>query len=67
MFNGRPYVMEESITGDFALIKGYKADRAGNVVFRMSARNYNVPMAKAARTTIVEVGGVSNPEEAPVF
>lgn len=56
MFDGRPYVLEEAITGDFALVKGFKADRAGNVVFRMSARNYNVPMAKAARTTIVEVG-----------
>lgn len=48
-------MLEEAITGDFALIKGWKADRAGNVLFRMSARNYNVPMAKAAKTTIVEV------------
>lgn len=55
VFNGRNYVLEEAITGDFALIKGWKADRAGNVLFRMSARNYNVPMAKAAKTTIVEV------------
>lgn len=60
MFDGRNYVMEEAITGDFALVKGYKADRAGNVVFRMSARNYNVPMAKAARTTIVEVRALNN-------
>lgn len=55
VFNGRNYVLEEAITGDFGLVKGWKADRAGNVVFRMSARNYNVPIAKAARTTIVEV------------
>lgn len=48
--------MEEAITGDFALVKGWKADKMGNVVFRKSARNYNVPMAKAAKTTIVEVG-----------
>ncbi len=55
MFNGRHYVMEEAIQGDFALLKAWKADKAGNVMFRMSARNYNVPMAKAAKTTIVEV------------
>ena len=48
-------MMEEAITGDFALVKGHKADKDGNVVFRMTARNFNVPMAKAARTTIVEV------------
>ena len=55
MFDGRNYILEEAITGDFALVKGFKADRAGNVVCRKSARNFNVPAAKAARTTIVEV------------
>lgn len=55
MFNGRHYVLEEAITGDYGLIKGWKADKFGNVVFRMSARNFNVPMAKAAKTTVVEV------------
>ena len=48
--------MEEAITGDFSLIKGWKADRAGNVIFRKSARNFNVPMAKASPITIAEVG-----------
>jgi len=33
-FNGRPYIMEEAITGDFALVKAWKADRAGNLIFR---------------------------------
>ena len=47
--------MEEAITGDFALLKGWKADRHGNMVFRMAARNFNVPMAKAARITVAEV------------
>jgi 3-oxoacid CoA-transferase len=47
--------MEEAITGDFSLIKAWKADRAGNLVFRMSARNYNVPIAKASPITIAEV------------
>lgn len=55
MFNGRPYIMEEGITGDFALIKAYKADEMGNLVFRKSARNFNPPMCKAAKITIVEV------------
>lgn len=54
-FNGRPYIMEEAITGDFALIKAYKADEMGNLIFRKSARNFNPPMCKAAKTTIVEV------------
>lgn len=53
-FNGVNYVMEEAITGDFALIKAWKADEAGNLVFRKAARNFNAPMAKAAKFTIVE-------------
>eukprot|EP00112_Aurelia_sp_Birch-Aquarium-sp1_P010548 Seg2248.3 transcript_id=Seg2248.3/GoldUCD/mRNA.D3Y31 product="Succinyl-CoA:3-ketoacid coenzyme A transferase 1 mitochondrial" protein_id=Seg2248.3/GoldUCD/D3Y31 len=54
-FNGRHYIMEESITGDFALIKAWKADRLGNLIFRKSARNFNAPMAKASKVTIAEV------------
>ncbi|KAJ8262860.1 hypothetical protein COCON_G00153170 [Conger conger] len=54
-FNGRHYIMEKAITGDFALVKAWKADRAGNVVFRKTARNFNQPMCKAAKITIVEV------------
>uniref|UniRef100_UPI00398F16B6 succinyl-CoA:3-ketoacid coenzyme A transferase 1, mitochondrial isoform X2 n=1 Tax=Pristiophorus japonicus TaxID=55135 RepID=UPI00398F16B6 len=54
-FNGRHYIMERGITGDFALIKAWKADRAGNVVFRKTARNFNQPMCKAAKVTVVEV------------
>lgn len=52
---GSNYVLEEAITGDYAFIKAYKADKLGNLVFRMSARNFNAPMCKAAKTTIVEV------------
>jgi 3-oxoacid CoA-transferase len=55
MYNGRGYVLEEAITGDFALIKGHIADTRGNVRFKGTARNFNPDMAKAARTTIVEV------------
>lgn len=55
MFNGIPYIMEEAITGDFALIKAQKADEAGNLVFNKSARNFNPTMCRAAKCTIVEV------------
>ncbi|EFN77989.1 probable succinyl-CoA:3-ketoacid coenzyme A transferase, mitochondrial [Harpegnathos saltator] len=54
-FDGRNYVMEAAITGDFALVKAYKADTAGNLIFRKSARNFNPVMCKAARVSIVEV------------
>ena len=54
-FNGRPYLMEASITGDFAIVKGWKADESGNVIFRKTARNFNVPAAKCGRVCVVEV------------
>lgn len=53
-FDGRNYVMETAITGDFALIKAWKADKAGNLIFNKSARNFNPVMCKAAKVTIVE-------------
>ncbi|RYE86960.1 MAG: CoA transferase subunit A [Myxococcales bacterium] len=54
-FDGRDYVLERAITGDFALVKAWKADRFGNVVYRHTAMNFNPMMATAARVTIVEV------------
>ncbi|XP_036911445.1 succinyl-CoA:3-ketoacid coenzyme A transferase 2, mitochondrial-like, partial [Sturnira hondurensis] len=54
-FHGQHYLLEHAITADFALVKGWKADRAGNVIFRKSARNFNVPMCKAAEISVVEV------------
>eukprot|EP00128_Syssomonas_multiformis_P008034 Colp12_sorted_trinity150504_noHs@16516 len=54
-FNGRNYIMEEAITGDFALVKAWKADTVGNLVFRKTAQNFNTPCAKAAKVTIAEV------------
>lgn len=54
-FDGRNYVLETAITGDFALVKAWKADTAGNLVFRKSARNFNPVMCKAAKVAIVEV------------
>ncbi|XP_003373013.1 ScoB [Trichinella spiralis] len=54
-FNGMPYIMETAIKSDFALIKAFKADRSGNLIFRKSARNFNPPMCKAGTISIVEV------------
>lgn len=54
-FDGRNYVLETAITGDFALVKAWKADTVGNLVFRKSARNFNPVMCKAAKVAIVEV------------
>ncbi|KAM5247249.1 succinyl-CoA:3-ketoacid coenzyme A transferase 2, mitochondrial-like [Ctenodactylus gundi] len=55
---GHHYLLEHALRADFALVKGWQADRAGNVVFRGSARNFNVPMCKAADVTVVEVEDV---------
>lgn len=54
-FNGRMYVMETGLTAEFALIKAYKADPSGNLVFRKTARNFAPMMCTAAKITIVEV------------
>lgn len=53
-FNNEKYLLEESLGADFALIKAYKADKFGNLVFRKTARNFNPIMATAAKITIVE-------------
>jgi 3-oxoacid CoA-transferase subunit A len=62
-FNGRPHVMERALKADFALIKAWKADRWGNLVFRKAARNFNPVMATAARVTIVEAEEIVEPGE----
>uniref|UniRef100_A0A914HFN2 Succinyl-CoA:3-ketoacid-coenzyme A transferase n=1 Tax=Globodera rostochiensis TaxID=31243 RepID=A0A914HFN2_GLORO len=54
-FNGTHFVLEHAIRGDFSLIKAWKADRLGNLVFRGTAANFNIPMCKASNTSIVEV------------
>ncbi|WP_394175588.1 CoA transferase subunit A [Thalassotalea litorea] len=54
-FAGRKYILEESIRGDFAIIKAYKADTYGNLVFRKTARNFNPMAATAGKITVVEV------------
>jgi len=55
VFDGVNYIMEEGIKGDFALVKAWKADKAGNLVFRKTATNFNIPAAKAGKICIAEV------------
>lgn len=64
-FDGRHYILEEAIRGDFALVKGWKADWYGNVVYRHTAQNFNPLMATAGRITVVEVEEIVPPGELP--
>lgn len=54
-FDGKTYLLEEGIVGDFALVKAWKADKLGNLMFRKTARNFNPIAATAGKITIVEV------------
>lgn len=54
-FEGVPYVMERSLTADVSLVKAWKADRSGNLVYRKTARNFNPMVAMAGRITVAEV------------
>ncbi|MEV7795932.1 CoA transferase subunit A [Streptomyces sp. NPDC087512] len=62
-FGGRRYLLEESITADFALVRAEVADRHGNCVFRSAARNFNPLAAMAGRTTLVEAERIVEPGE----
>jgi len=62
-FDGRQYLMERALLADFAFIRGYKADRLGNLVYRKASRNFNEIMATAARVTIAEVEEIVEPGE----
>ena len=55
VFDGKPYLMEMGMKADFALVKAWKGDRMGNLVYRKTARNFNPMMATAAKVTIAEV------------
>jgi len=54
-FNGKLYLMETALTADFALVKAWKGDTAGNLIFKGTARNFNPMMATAGKITIAEV------------
>lgn len=57
-FNGDSYIMESALFADLAIIKGWKADKAGNVIYNKTARNFNPIMATAAHTTVCEVENI---------
>jgi 3-oxoacid CoA-transferase subunit A len=63
IIDGRPFVLEMPLKADFALVKAYKGDRLGNLVYRKTARNFNPMMATAARVTIAEVEILVEPGE----
>lgn len=54
-FDGRKYVLEHSLTADIGLVKAWKGDKAGNLIYRMTARNFNPVVAMAGRITVAEV------------
>ena len=63
VIDGREYVLERAITGDFALVAAWKADRLGNLVYRKTAKNFNPMAATAGRVTIAEVEELVEPGE----
>lgn len=62
-FDGRHYILEQAIKGDFAIVKAWKADTFGNLVYRKTARNFNPLVATAGKITVVEVEQIVEPGE----
>lgn len=62
-FNGKPHIMETAFEADFAFIKAWKGDEAGNLIFKGTARNFNPVMCGAAKITVVEVEELVKPGE----
>ena len=62
-FNGKMYLMEHALHADFAIVKAWKGDRLGNLVFRKTTRNFSTSMAKAGAVTIAEVEQLVEPGE----
>lgn len=54
-FNGKPHVLEQALNADFAIVKAWKGDTMGNLIYRATANNFNQPMAMAGKITIAEV------------
>jgi len=63
IFNGKNYLMEKALYADFAIVKAWKGDRYGNLVFRKTTRNFSTSMAKAGKITIAEVEELVEPGE----
>jgi 3-oxoacid CoA-transferase subunit A len=64
-FDGQDYILERGIFADLAIVKGWKADTTGNVVFRKTARNFNVPAATCGKVCVVEVEEIVEPGALP--
>lgn len=62
-FNGKPHILESALTADFAIVKAWKGDRFGNLIYKGTARNFNPAMAMAGRITIAEVEHLVEPGE----
>jgi len=67
-FNGKPHILESALTADFAIVKAWKGDAAGNLIFKATAKNFNPAMAMAGTITVAEVeelvpAGQLNPNE----
>ncbi|KAK7403545.1 hypothetical protein QQX98_010680 [Neonectria punicea] len=65
VFDGKSYLLEHSIAGDYAFVKAYKADKLGNCQFRLSAHNFNGAMGRNAKMTIVEAEHIVEPGDIP--
>lgn len=63
VFDGRPYILEESIRGDFAIVRAWKADKYGNCIYRHTAQNFNPMAATAGKITVVEAEEIVEPGE----
>jgi len=62
-FNGKPHILETSLNADFAIVKAWKGDKTGNLIYKGTARNFNPPMAMAGKITIAEVEELVEPGE----
>tara|TARA_B100000513_G_scaffold134668_1_gene60558 strand:- start:3526 stop:4230 length:705 start_codon:yes stop_codon:yes gene_type:complete len=62
-FNGKPHILESALTADFAIVKAWKGDTAGNLIYKGTARNFNPPMAMAGKITLAEVEELVQPGE----
>lgn len=62
-FNGKPHILEHALTADFAIVKAWKGDKLGNLIYKGTARNFNPAMAMAGKITIAEVEELVEPGE----
>ncbi len=62
-FNGKPHILESALTADFAIVKAWKGDTAGNLIYKATSRNFNPMMAMAGKITIAEVEELVQPGE----